>query len=100
MKDLSHSPQSAELMQRLHPMLSRLDAKSCRWDEPPVPVQFLEVPAGPLRWHEYWRIVCRRKGAIALFALLCTSAAFLCSLRQTPIYQAHTTLEILGLNEN
>jgi len=73
----------------------------------PVRYEYVEVPApetgaepeGPTLL-DYWRILKRHKGTLALFALSGVAAAILFSLPQTPVYQAKMTLEILNLNEN
>jgi polysaccharide biosynthesis transport protein len=49
---------------------------------------------------EYWRILRRRKGTLLLVATLGAIVGFLVTLPQTPIYQVHTSLEILALNQN
>jgi capsular exopolysaccharide synthesis family protein len=49
---------------------------------------------------EYWRIIRRRKGTVVLITFLCALAAVLYTLPQTPVYQARTTIEIQGVNEN
>ena len=49
---------------------------------------------------EYWRILRRRKGTLILIALIGSIAGFLVTIPQTPIFQAHTSLEISGLNTN
>jgi capsular exopolysaccharide synthesis family protein len=49
---------------------------------------------------EYWRILARRKGTLITIVVLGTLAGFLFTLPQMPVYQARTTLEIVGLNEN
>ncbi|HTM48836.1 MAG TPA: polysaccharide biosynthesis tyrosine autokinase [Bryobacteraceae bacterium] len=49
---------------------------------------------------DFWRILRRRKGALVLFGAAGTLAGVLCMLPQTPLYQARTSLEIVGLNEN
>ena len=49
---------------------------------------------------EYWRILQRRKGTLILIALIGSIAGFLVTIPQTPIFQAHTSLEISGLNTN
>src|SRR5258708_5840647 len=53
--------------------------------------------AGPL---EFWRALRRRKGALLLFACGGALAGFLWTLPQTPIYQARTSIEIVGVNDN
>jgi len=53
--------------------------------------------AGPL---EFWRALRRRKGAVILFAFGGALAGFLWTLPQTPIYQARTSIEIVGVNDN
>lgn len=49
---------------------------------------------------EYWRILRRRKGALILIAFAGALTGFLVTIPQTPIYQARTSLEVLGLNED
>ena len=49
---------------------------------------------------EYWRILRRRKGTLILIALVGAVIGFLVTIPQTPIYQAHTSLEISGFNTN
>jgi polysaccharide biosynthesis transport protein len=49
---------------------------------------------------EYWRILRRRRGTLILFAFLGALVGFLVTLPQTPVYQARTSVEIVGLNEN
>src|SRR5437899_10010050 len=49
---------------------------------------------------EYWRVVVRHKGTVLLLIVLGALAGFLYTLPDTPIYRAHTTIEVLGLNEN
>ncbi len=49
---------------------------------------------------EYWRILRRHKGTWIIFAFVFALLGFLITLPQTPIYQARTSVEIVGLNEN
>jgi capsular exopolysaccharide synthesis family protein len=49
---------------------------------------------------EYWGILRRRKGTLIAIASLAAVIGFLTTLPQTPIYQVHTSLEIVALNEN
>jgi succinoglycan biosynthesis transport protein ExoP len=51
-------------------------------------------------FHEYLRIINRRKGTIILVAVLGLLAGVLITLPQTPVYQARTTIEIQEMNEN
>src|SRR5260370_8036515 len=53
--------------------------------------------AGPV---EFWRGLRRREGALLLFACGGALAGFLWTLPQTPIYQARTSIEIVGVNDN
>src|SRR6185436_14202627 len=56
------------------------------------------TPAGgPM---EFWRILRRRKGALILFALAGALIGYVWTLGQRPIYQAQTSIEIVGLNDN
>jgi succinoglycan biosynthesis transport protein ExoP len=49
---------------------------------------------------EYWRVVVRHKATVLLLFVLGGLAGFLSTLPQTPIYRAHTTIEVQGINEN
>ena len=49
---------------------------------------------------EYWQMVRRHKLAVLAFSLLGAVAGFLYTLPQPRIYQAHTTIEVQGLNED
>ncbi len=73
----------------------------------PARYQYIEVPPPEASAElerdgllDYWRILCRHKGTIFLFAVCGVLTALLFSLSQTPVYQARTTLEILDVNEN
>ncbi len=73
--------------------------------------QYVEVPTSPAPRGpddeaqtpgliEYWRILRRHRGTWIVFAFAGSLLAFLITLPQTPTYQARTSLEIVGLNEN
>src|SRR6266850_1041809 len=49
---------------------------------------------------DYWNIVVRHKMALLRFALAGLVGAILISLAQTPLYRAHTSIEIQDFNEN
>jgi len=49
---------------------------------------------------EYWQMVRRHKVAVCVISLLGAAAGFLYTLPQPRIYQAHTTIEVQGLNED
>ncbi len=49
---------------------------------------------------EYWRILRRHKGSWIIFAFAGALLGFLLTLPQTPLYQARTSVEIIGLNDN
>ncbi|HXM46176.1 MAG TPA: polysaccharide biosynthesis tyrosine autokinase [Bryobacteraceae bacterium] len=49
---------------------------------------------------EYWQMVRRHKTAVVVISLLGAVAGFLYTLPQPRIYQAHTTIEVQGLNED
>ena len=49
---------------------------------------------------EYYRILCRRKGTLILITVVGGLIAVLLTVPQTPIYQASTSLEIQGINDN
>src|SRR5712692_2726197 len=48
----------------------------------------------------YWRVLIRHRGALLLSACVGSLASLVATLPQTPLYQAHVSLEIQGLNEN
>lgn len=48
----------------------------------------------------YWRILNRHRGALLISVFLGGLVGLLVTVPQTPIYQAHTSIEIVGLNEN
>jgi len=50
--------------------------------------------------HEYWKIIRRHQGTVLLVAFLGALIGFLSTLPETPIYQAHATVEVRGVNEN
>lgn len=50
--------------------------------------------------HEYLKIVRRHKGAILLAAFSGALVGYFSTLPETPIYQAHATVEVRGVNEN
>ncbi len=72
--------------------------------------QYVEVPVGPYGADsdepetggliEYWRILRRYKGTWIIFAFAGALIGILITLPQTPIYQARTSVEIVGLNDN
>jgi polysaccharide biosynthesis transport protein len=49
---------------------------------------------------EYWRNLRRHRTTWLVFAFAGALAGFLIAVPQTPVYEAHTSLEIVGLNEN
>lgn len=49
---------------------------------------------------EYWQMVRRHKVAVMVISLLGAVAGFLFTLPQARIYQAYTTIEVQGLNED
>ena len=49
---------------------------------------------------EYWRVILRHRATVLLLVCLGGLVGFLMTLPETPVYRAHTTLEVLGLNEN
>ena len=49
---------------------------------------------------EYWRVIVRHKAAVLLSIVLGGLIGVLWCLPQTPIYQARTTLEVQGLNQD
>jgi len=49
---------------------------------------------------EYWTILRRRKSVVLTAVFVGALSGFVLTIPQTPIYQAHTTVEVQGLNEN
>jgi capsular exopolysaccharide synthesis family protein len=75
----------------------------------PARARYAEIPRlqepgeqgqSPCLLFEYWDIMRRRKGVLAVSALLGVAAALLVTLPQKPVYQARASLEIQNLNEN
>src|ERR1700760_3355331 len=49
---------------------------------------------------EYWHNLRRHRVTWFVFAFLGALTGFLIAVPQTPMYEAHTSLEIVGMNEN
>jgi len=49
---------------------------------------------------DYWQILSKRKGRLAVIALLCAAAGLLVTRFQTPVYRARTLIEIESLNND
>src|ERR1700748_127261 len=49
---------------------------------------------------EYWRVIVRHKGTVLLLIVLGALAGFISTLPETPVYRAHATLQVQGINEN
>src|SRR5512141_2389586 len=49
---------------------------------------------------EYWRVVVRHKGTVLLLIVLGGLVGFISTLPEMPIYRAHTTVAVQGINEN
>lgn len=80
-------------------------------DIPPLKIQMMPPPAEPERVApprhdepagllEYWRMIVRRKWLLIGVALACALAGYTVSLLETPMYQAKTSLEVQGPNDN
>src|SRR5437868_6797189 len=71
---------------------------------PPVSMPPMHAAAGldeiDLGLIGYLQILSRHKGALLVSAFAGALAGLLIALPQTPLYQARTSLEIQGLNEN
>src|SRR5215467_6912520 len=50
--------------------------------------------------HAYLKIIRRHKGTVLLTAFLGALMGYFSTFSQTPIYQAHATVEVRGVNEN
>lgn len=55
---------------------------------------------GPADMANYWRAIWNRKAAVCSATLLSALAACLLTIPQTRLYQAQTSIELQGLNEN
>jgi len=70
----------------------------------PAPIGSDTVRGGVKREYagvlEYWQMVRRHKVAVFVVSMLGAVAGFLYTLPQPRIYQAHTTIEVQGLNED
>ncbi len=71
----------------------------------PARMPLVEMPGPGLKRDyegvlEYWQMIRRHKGAVILAAFLGGLIGYLLTLTQLRIYQARTTLEIQGLNED
>jgi polysaccharide biosynthesis transport protein len=73
--------------------------------------QYSEIPASAYRYDaneeletggliEYWRILRRHKGTWIVFAFIGALVGLLITFPQTQVYQARTSVEIVGLNDN
>lgn len=49
---------------------------------------------------EQWLTIRRHKGTVLLIAIIGGLVGFLVTVPQTPVYRAHTSLEVQGLNSN
>lgn len=49
---------------------------------------------------DYWHILAKRKGLLALVTLLCTGAGYLVTRVESPVYRARTLVEIESLNND
>lgn len=63
------------------------------WQAPPVPQRTDGLV-------DHWRLILNRKWQLLAIAAACALAGLLTAVLQTPLYQAHTSLEIQGPNEN
>jgi capsular exopolysaccharide synthesis family protein len=70
----------------------------------PAPIGSETAPGGAKREYsgvlEYWQMVRRHKIAVVALSILGAVAGFLYTLPQPRIYEAHTTIEVQGLNED
>lgn len=88
-------PRALGAAQHLGDLLARDPRNSA-----PTPTEFPGGASPSSLLLEYWHIFRRRKGTILIAAFLGVLAGILFTLPQTPIYQARTSLEIQGINEN
>jgi succinoglycan biosynthesis transport protein ExoP len=58
------------------------------------------LEARPAGIADYWQTICNRKAAIFGATLLSALVAALLTIPQAPLYQAQTSIELQGLNEN
>jgi len=48
---------------------------------------------------QYWQVLWRYKSTLIITAVLCSTAAFVVSRLETPVYESSTSLEIQGFND-
>ena len=65
--------------------------------EPLPQIQDTESSSGLV---EYWRVIVRHKGTVILLLLVGGLIGFISTLPETPIYRAHGTLEVQGVNQD
>jgi polysaccharide biosynthesis transport protein len=96
MEDFQHSPNGHG--RELGHLASRADIVL------PAPIGSDTARGGVKREYagviEYWQMVRRHKVAVVVVSILGAVAGFLYTLPQPRIYQAHTTIEVQGLNED
>src|SRR6266581_8279925 len=71
----------------------------------PHPLPVIDMPGPGLKRDyagvlEYWQMIRRHKGAVVLATFLGGVAGFLMTLSSPRIYQARTTIEIQGVNDD
>lgn len=99
---MDHLPKSVQ-----PPGLDRLLPQQSDWLLARYPDVRLPYPIDPARPEEqrsglleYWFTLRKHKGLMTLVALAGSMLGYLVTLPQTPIYQAHTSVEIENLNPN
>lgn len=65
-----------------------------------VPPYESAQPEGTSGLVEYWRVLVRHKGTVLLTVILGALVGYLSTVSDTPIYRAHTSLEVLAANGN
>ena len=83
--------------QPAHGTLLELTKDRGKLQQNPVYSGPIVAPAGIF---DYWRVFVNRKGTVLITGVLGIAVGLMISVPRTPIYQARTTVEIQGLNEN
>lgn len=97
MKNLNSTPVTSDATRITDKALSRTLGKSTRR---PYDYEAVEAEVESGRLLDYWNVLRRRKRTVAFFAILGALLGLLFTFTQTPLYQARTSVEIVGLNDN
>src|SRR3989454_3513704 len=94
---MQDTPFNSREIRGLVPMSGALNPVVVDGQAPDTPSAFKREYAGLL---EYWQMIRRHKLPVVLATVLGLATGFLLTLPEPRIYQARTTLEIQGLNDD